>query len=83
MKHYYIRYPRNFCNEYALYSVEAGSAAETELKEKGFSRITRREAETKCREERDRRQYNRSFSGYAPSTIESYEEIKRYFTDRD
>ena len=76
MKHYYIRYPRNFYNEYTLFSVNAGTPSEAELKRRGFERITRKEAERKCREERDRREYNRSFSGHAPLEIESYESLR-------
>lgn len=77
MKHYYIKHPRNFYNEYWLFSVEAGSDSENRLKENGFERITRKAAETKCYEENYRRKYDRSCSGYAPSSIDSYEEYLR------
>lgn len=73
MKHYYIRYPRNFANEYSLFSVEANSASEKLLVELGFERITRREADNLCWHERYRRQYDRTMSGYAPATIEPFE----------
>ena len=76
MKYYYIHYPRNFSNEYALRSVEHGTAQEQFLIDRGWKRITRKEAENKCAQERDRRKYDRAMSGYAPATIEE-------FTERD
>ena len=50
LKHYYILYPRNFVNEYKLYSAEAKSPAENELIERGYDRITRKEAGPEGRE---------------------------------
>lgn len=77
VRHYYVRHYHGFYNCYDLYSVEAGSAAETELREGGFSRITRQEALSRCREERDRRRYDKAFSGYAPAYVEDYESAKK------
>lgn len=76
MNHYYIFYPRNFSNEYKLYSVEAGSKAEQELIEKGFYRTTRKEAEKLCRAERQARRDNPSFSGFAPAYVVAYEDVR-------
>ncbi len=76
MKHYYIHFPNNFRNQYALFSVEAGSEQEQELKRRGFERITRKEAEAECRAEKARRKDDPYFSGYAPTKIESYDTIR-------
>ena len=73
MKHYYIKYPRNFANEYWLFSVDAGSRSEMQLRELGFERISRTEAENLCWQERYRRQHNKAMSGYAPAAIEPFE----------
>lgn len=73
MKHYYIKYPRNFANEYLLFSVEARSESEKRLWDQGFTRIPRTEAESLCCHERYRRQYDKAMSGYAPTTIEPFE----------
>lgn len=75
-KHYYIHYPRSFYNEYSLHSVEAGSKNEEELKHLGYVRITRKEAETKCREEKYRRKHDSAFAYYAPTEITSYDKIR-------
>lgn len=73
MKHYYIKYPRGFANEYLLFSVEARSQSEKRLWDLGFTRIARTEAENLCWHERYRRQYDKAMSGYAPATIEPFE----------
>lgn len=69
MKHFYIRYPRNFRNEYSLAWVESGSAAEKTMQEDGWERINRKTAIRKCIEERYRQKTEPAFSGYADSII--------------
>ncbi len=70
MKNYYIRYPRNFANEYDLVWIDA---ADTEsirkASEAGYERITRKSAYAKISFEKYRRKTDRSFSGYAPVII--------------
>lgn len=75
MKHYYIKYPRNFGNEYELYSVNAGTPAEAYLVGRGFERITRKNAEEKCAVERWARKTDPAFSGYAPAHVIPFDEI--------
>lgn len=68
MKTYYIRYPRNFANEYNLCYCESADerkAAEAD----GWERVTRDCAIKACREENWRREKDPSFSGYADNTI--------------
>lgn len=67
MKHYYImRGP--FSNVYALrYTVN--SEQDAEAVQSGYERITRREAKALARRERERRELNPSFSGYADAEI--------------
>lgn len=69
MKHFYIRYSRNFRNEYSLAWVESGSAAEKTMQEDGWERINRKTAIRKCMEERYRQKTEPAFSGYADSII--------------
>ena len=66
-KKYWISYPRNFSNEYSL----CWSGGEINAPEPGESwqRISRKEAESKCRMESWRRRYNSAMSGYAPTLI--------------
>ena len=71
MKHYYIM-RRDFYNVYDLAHVEAGSETERQMIEKGWERITRKDAIRRCREERLRRIYESSSAGYAPSEIYPY-----------
>lgn len=52
MKSYYIKYPRNFANEFTICHVERGSAEEKEAIAQGYRRITRREAIAECIAER-------------------------------
>lgn len=70
MKHYYIRYPRNFSNEYDLVWIEA-SDTESILaaSEAGYERITRKSAYAKISDEKYRRKTDYSSSGYAPVII--------------
>lgn len=79
MKHYYIKYPRKFLNEYSLLSVDAGSEEETELVEHGYWRIPRKVAEHKCWEEKWRRKYDKMHSGYAPVSIVSYADYRKEY----
>ena len=85
MKHFYIRYPRNFGNEYSLAWVESGSAAEKTMQEDGWERINRKTAIRKCAEERYRRRTDRAFSGYADSVIFpiDYDPEREYVTVYD
>lgn len=69
MKHFYIKYPRNFGNEYSLAWVESGSDMEKYMRENGWGRISRKEAIRKCVEERYRQKTDPAFSGYADSVI--------------
>lgn len=69
MKRYYIKYPRNFANEYSLYSADVGSKEEQKLISLGFERITRKRAQELCRIEKWRRKTDYNFSGYAPTEI--------------
>lgn len=63
---YYVRYPRDFANEYSLrYTVGAAEMSA----EDGWERITRREAERLARAERARRRWEPSRSGYADADI--------------
>lgn len=68
MKTYYIRYPRDFENEYDLCYCET-AVEQGEAEAAGFERITRKEAEGKCKAERDRRKYNQAFSGFGDAEI--------------
>lgn len=63
---YYVRYPRDFANEYSLRYTVGG--AELSVND-GWERITRREAEQLARAERARRRWDPSFSGYADADI--------------
>ena len=70
MKNYYIRYPRNFGNEYDLVWIDA-SDTESILaaSEAGYERITRKSAYAKISDEKYRRKTDPNFSGYAPVII--------------
>lgn len=59
---YYVRYPRDFANEYSLRYTVSGAELSAE---DGWERITRREAERLARAERARRRWEPSRSGYA------------------
>lgn len=68
MRTYYIFYPRNFANEYDLCYCE--SADERKAAEAaGWERVTRLEAERKCRNENWARANDQAFSGYGDNTI--------------
>lgn len=63
---YYVRYPRDFVNEYSLRYTVGGAELSTD---DGWERITRREAERLARAERARRRWEPSRSGYADAGI--------------
>lgn len=67
MKHYYIK-RGEFANVYTLeYTTSAEQDAAAVAA--GYERITRREAFALCARERDRRQYDGAFSGFADSQV--------------
>ena len=73
MKHYYIRYPRNFGNEYDLVWIEADDTENIrKASEAGYERITRRNAYAKISDEKYRRKTDCNFSGFAPVVILPY-----------
>lgn len=80
MKTFYIRYPRDFANEYDLCYCE--SAEEQAAAEKaGFERITRKEAERKCAAEKWARKNDQAFSGYGSSSILPYSLLAKNAAD--
>ncbi len=64
MYHYYVHYYRNFSNTYRLYYAAAG-----EMVPETLDRITRKEAFSLCRKERQRRRMDPNFSGFADTFI--------------
>lgn len=63
---YYVRYPRDFANEYSLrYTVGGAELSAAD----GWERITRREAERLARAERERRHWEPERGGYADAGI--------------
>ena len=68
-RRYYIN-RGEFANIYSLAYVEAGEPAPPA--EEGWERITRKEAEELAEAEAWRREYDRSFSGYASHIITPY-----------
>lgn len=73
MKSYYIRYPRNFANEYDLVWIDAADTDSiSRATEAGYERITRKEAYAKVSDEKYRRKTDSNFSGYAPVVILPY-----------
>lgn len=73
MKNYYIRYPRNFANEYNLVWIDAADTNSiSRATEAGYERITRKEAYAKVSDEKYRRKSDASFSSYAPIVILPY-----------
>lgn len=73
MKNYYIKYPRNFGNEYDLVWIDAADAENIrKAMEAGYERITRKGAYAKISDEKYRRKTDYNFSGYAPVIILPY-----------
>lgn len=70
MKTYYIRYPRNFANEYDLvWIASTDTVSIAKALEKGYERITRAQAYDKISQEKWRRSNDQMMSGYAPTEI--------------
>ena len=67
MKKYYIFYYKDFGNTYSLFWADSPEM-EAELPE-GAERITRNQAEAKCREERRLRKFDPAFGGYGDAEI--------------
>lgn len=72
MKQYFIRYPRNFGNEYSLCWAEQGSKEAAEAIKNDYCRITRKEAIEKCTSERWARKHDQAFSGFGDAIIYPY-----------
>lgn len=68
MKRYYIRYPRNFANEFDLRYVDSAEAEQEAIRQ-GYERITKKQAIEKCRAERWARKNDPAFSGYGSAII--------------
>lgn len=68
--YYYVCYYRDFANTYTV----CRAPYDVPLPEE-WTRITRKQADRLCREERERREYDYNFSGFASSTISAYSEI--------
>lgn len=95
MKHYYIRYPRNFANEYDLVWVDpANTDSIRRARECGYERITRKDALRKISNEKYARIHDQNFSGYGsirilpfdialPNLSDHDEWIEQYFEARD
>lgn len=72
MRRYFVKYPRNFYNEYLLRWVEAGSVDEVAIVEMGYERITLKKAQHLCSRERRAYKENRACAGYADAYILPY-----------
>ena len=68
MKTYYIRYIRNFSNEYDLCYCETPEERKA-AEGAGYERITRKEAIRKCANERWAREHDQNFSGFGDADI--------------
>lgn len=69
MKNYFVK-NGEFANVYTVASVDKTNKEVINLLiAEGYERVTRKEAETLCRRERERRQWDRNFSGYANAEI--------------
>lgn len=67
MKKYYVKY-YGFSNVYDI-AYTSNEDQEKHAVNEGYERITRKQAEKLIRREKERRQYEQSFSGYAPIII--------------
>jgi hypothetical protein len=65
---YFVRYISNFANMYDLRWADSENLIAM-LKSKDYEQITREEAVRLCREEKQRRKYDPSFSGYADTVV--------------
>lgn len=68
MKKFWKKNTLGFANTYALVYTETTNEEQQALSE-GYDRITRKEAESLCRAERDRREHDEAFSGFADSVV--------------
>lgn len=76
MKTYYVKYPRNFANEYDLCWIESTDTKNIEDATKfGWDRITRKKAFALVSAEKYRRATDYAFSGYAPTVILPYADL--------
>lgn len=71
MRKYYVNYMRHYRNYRNAYSLRYTETPEQDALaiSQGYERITRRQAISLCRAERDRRKYDPSFSCYASDVI--------------
>lgn len=74
MKKYFIKYPRNFANEYYLVFAEKDEEI-ARLTETGFERIPLKEVRELCALEKHRRKTDPAFSGYATTEPISFREF--------
>lgn len=78
MKHtYWIKYPRNFANEYNLI-VASSKDEELTLICKGFVRVSYKRMRELCSQEKDRRKTDPAFSGYAPTSPMPFKVFIKY-----
>lgn len=82
MKTYYIKYPRNFGNEYDLCYCET-SEERSNAEENGWERISRKDAIGKCRTEKRRRWENPSFAFFAPTQIVPFSLVGKEYLPED
>ncbi len=76
-KTYWIKYPRNFANEYHLISATT-EAQRNALKAHGYERIPLKRVRELCSLERWRRKYDPAFAYNAPTEPMTYEEYVEY-----
>lgn len=76
MKHYYIKHPRNFSNEYSLVWIESDDKITiAEATAAGFERISWKAARRKVSNEKHARKYDQAFSGYGDTVILPYKTV--------
>lgn len=68
MKKYYIKYPRNFGNEYDLIFTTTPEEDQRAI-DQGYERIAKKQAISKCVAERWARKNDPAFSGYGSVII--------------
>lgn len=79
-KTYWIKYPRNFANEYYLISATT-EAQRKILKAHGYERITLKHVRELCSLERWRRKTDPASAYNAPTEPTPYEELAEYFEE--
>lgn len=73
MKLYFIRYPRNFANEFSLAWIDSDDKTMIEKAiSHGYGQITRKEAYRKAQAEKYARRVDPAFSGYGDIIITPY-----------